>query len=391
MQTMTDSTQSAENRRCAICAVPQPKSDYSKAQWAKKKNGHIKSKCKSCVDRINKKRSGANLSAAGNVKKHRKAKKSRFPVNYEDLKEQRERRQKKQAEEDAPKIQHRLDNPDAPPHPDMQKSNWKHSQTMTVTSGRICFGFNHEVREGANEEVMTFEDAVVYYSDRHAAAGPHNTVAKNGTWVAYKLIDRDTRYDEYYPNRTDDDRIAGWFICHESIQDPVAEVCNMVYNTFNSDNGGNYLNWLDIYDDGKVCGVSNNTHPFHADLGYVLLARYSMGYNMPLGITEEEEDAICEKGLFVVDYAVAQGDESSWSENGICNMCHIVGRLAYDENEECKAFLIAGDEAPFQYIHFTTEGTTPLGREYEDWDNEDAESVDGSWVSCSSDSLRTAP
>ena len=110
--TSTDPTRPAENRRCAICAVPRPKSDYSKAQWAKKKNGHIKSKCKSCVDRINKKSSGANLSAAGNVKKHHKTKKSRFSAtNYEDLKAERERewerQKKKQAEEDAPKIQPR--------------------------------------------------------------------------------------------------------------------------------------------------------------------------------------------------------------------------------------------------------------------------------------------
>ena len=371
-------------RECAICAVPQPKSHYSKAQWRKKKDGRFISKCRNCVDRIVKKRFGFHAFST-----------ARPNISDDGLiSDEWKRYEKKKVEEHAPKIQHRLDNPDAPPHPDMQKSNWKHSKTMNVTSGRICFGLNHEVREGANEEVMTFEEAEFYYSDRHTTAGPHNTVAKNGTWVAYKLIDRDTRYDEYYPNRTDDDRIAGWFICHESIQDPVAEVCNMVYNTFNSDNGGNYLNWLDIYDDGRVCGVTNNTHPFHADLGYVLLARYSMGYNMPLGITEEEEDAIREKGLFVVDYAVAQRDESSWSENGICNMSlygQIVGRLAYDENEECKAFLIAGNEDQFQYIHFTTEGTTPLGREYEDWDNEDAESADGSWVSCSSDSLLTAP
>ena len=273
---------------------------------------------------------------------------------------------------------------------------------MTVTSGRICFGLNHEVQKGANEEAMTFEDAVFYYSDRHFAIGPHSTVAKNGTWVAYKLIDRDTRYDEYYPNRTDDDRIAGWFICHESIEDPVAEVCDMVYNTFNDVNGGNYHNWNDIVDGEVFEGISNATHPFHADLGYVLLPRYSMGYNMPLGMTEEEEEAIREKGLFVVDYDVAQRDESSWSENGICNMFSYgdfdVGRLAYDENGECNAFLITGTAAPFQTIHFTTEGTTPLGREYEEWDNEDAESDnedaesdDGSWISCSSDSLLTAP
>ena len=95
-----------------------------------------------------------------------------------------------------------------------------------------------------------------------------------------------------------------------------------------------------------------------------------------MGISEEEEDAIRDKGLFVVDYAVAQRAESSWSENGICNMFpygQYIGRLSYNVNGECEAFLITGDSADFQYIHFTTEGTTPLGRELGDWDNEDAE------------------
>lgn len=39
--------------------------------------------------------------------------------------------------------------------------------------------------------------------------------------------------------------------------------------------------------------------------------------------------------------------------------------------------MLTGTAAMFQHIHFTTEGTAPLGREHEDWDEESVESWDG--------------
>lgn len=210
----------------------------------------------------------------------------------------------KQAIEDMPKIEHRINNPEAPDHPDMGKESWVHSKTMTVTSGRICFGLRHEVQSGASEDVMTFEDALCIYGDRgYGSHSPHNTVAKNGTWRAYKLIDRNTAYDKYYPNRTDDDRVTGWFICHEDIEDPVADLCDIVYNTFDGENGGNYHHWSHILNGEYASNMSNDTHYFHMLLGYILIARYAIGYpvNILSTLTEEEQDAMYNEGLYVVD------------------------------------------------------------------------------------------
>jgi hypothetical protein len=291
---------------------------------------------------------------------------------------------------DEEKIRYRLDNPDAPPNPDMNKnkSSWKHSKSMTVTSGRICFGWNHEVQSGANEDVMTFEDAIFYYGDNDLAALPHNTVAKNGTWLAYPLVDRDPIYDkdDFYRNKPLEDRIAGWFICHQNIQDPVREVCNMIYNTLDSDNGGNYKHWSYIKKNGSEeiikWGLSNRTHAFHAALGYILMPRYSMGCDTPADLTEEEKAELRNDGLHVVDYAVAKRDRSTWAENGVCNIFtygdFVIGRLKYDNDGLCDAFLLTGTAAQFQHIHFTTEGTAPLGRTYVDSDDDDDDDDDES-------------
>lgn len=224
---------------------------------------------------------------------------------------------------------------------------------------------------------MTFRDAAVYYSDSHyplSGSNPHSTVAKNGKWLAYKLFDRDTKYENYlrsiYPHmkeRTDDERIAGWFICHEDVADPVDELCQMIDYTFTEENGGSY-----DYQDG----TSNNTHPVHVEMGYILIARYAMGYNVPPNLTEEQEEAIRDEGLFVVDWEDAKKEDMTvWKERGVCNIHTYgdfdIGRLKYNDEDLCEAFLLTGSAAPFQHIHFTVDGTAPLGIDYEDSEEED--------------------
>ena len=161
------------------------------------------------------------------------------------------------------------------------------------------------------------------------------------------------------------------------MKDPVAEVCGIVYNTFNDDNGGNYRHWSHEVDGKIVKNLSNNTHVFHAMLGYVLILipnRYSMGayVNIPDHISEKQRDTMFERGLHVVDYATAKKKSSEWSENGICNMQTCgdfdVGRLCYNDDKECVAFLLTGTAVQFHTVHFTTEGTAPLGKHQEDWD-----------------------
>lgn len=276
-------------------------------------------------------------------------------------------------EEDKLKIEARIEDSAAPPHPDEGREQWSPDKTMEVTSGRICFGLGHEVESGAKEEEMSFEDAMFYYSDLCLSGpAPHNTVAKNGTWYAYKLIDRDPRCKEYYPDSKPEDHVTGWFICHKDlVGDPVVEVRDMIYNTFNEDNGGEYEHWSYETMDG-IMGSSNRTHPIHATLGYVLIPRYAMGYNMPSDttLTGKEEQKILKEGIFVVDYATAKKDRSSWKKNGICNIHgygdYDVGRLQYNDEGLCEAFLLTGTAAQFQTAYFTIDGTAPLGKPHED-------------------------
>ncbi|KAL7540321.1 hypothetical protein ACHAWF_006650 [Thalassiosira exigua] len=341
-------------RRCSSCGRVLPKSEYSSTQWSKKKDGKHVSKCKDCVAIPSSNRdSGEGDGVGSNIIK------SGFGRHLLP----QDNSAKYMTDEDLKSMISRLQNPDAPPHPDLGKV-WTPSQTMEVTSGRICFGLSHEVESGADEDEMTFADAAHYYGDRHWDPSPHNTVARNGTWLAYKLIDRDATFDEHYAKfrgeRTEDDRISGWFVCHEDVKDPVSEVRQMVYNTMREENGGNY-NW----------GMSNNTHPFHVGLGYILVARYAMGYNMPEGCSgEEEEDKIRDDGLFVMDRSEAKKGRLEWS-NCIRKMHTYgdfdIGRLKYNSEGSCEAFLFTGTAAPFQTIHFSTDGTAPLGEELEDW------------------------
>jgi hypothetical protein len=109
-------------------------------------------------------------------------------------------------------------------------------------------------------------------------------------------------------------------------------------------------------------------------LGYVLIPRYSMGFdvNIPDRISAKQRDAMLKKGLHVVDYATAKKKSSNWPKNGICNMHTYgdfdIGRLCYNDDEECVAFLLTGTAVQFQTVHFTTKGTAPLGRDQKDWD-----------------------
>ncbi|CAJ1941245.1 unnamed protein product [Cylindrotheca closterium] len=121
---------------------------------------------------------------------------------------------------------------------------------MQVTSGKICVGLSTEIAESAASQAMDFEQAAICMSN-HRGCYSTKFVAKNGTWKAYKKKKKEQEY------------CVGWFICHsDTIQDPVYELRQMIYNTFSSENGG---------DDPKDgCGT---TLSHHEELGYAILER----------------------------------------------------------------------------------------------------------------------
>lgn len=220
-------------RKCMDCGILQEKSAYSKKQW----KGGGGSRCKNCMAskhapkpkraRFNEEEEVTTWQCSSCSIVLEKSNFSRFEWYVETCASSCKRcRFKKNLAE----MERRRSNPHVPHHPDMGTTSWIPSQTMNLTSGRFCFGLEHEVQKGAKENIMTFQDAFCCYGDRFAGIPPHNTIAKNGKWVAYKLIDRDTKWDEseFHKNIPIDNRIAGWFICHEEVKDPVAEVCDVV-------------------------------------------------------------------------------------------------------------------------------------------------------------------
>lgn len=346
-------------RTCSACGESLPKSDYSIYQWSKKKDG---SKCKACVN--------ANSPPVQEVQKRSIAIEGFAPYCHDgELLEI-----KHETMESFGRLLRRLERPEAPPHPDMGKACWTPAQTMEITSGGICFGLAHEAKAGAKKRLLTFDETACQFGNHPPYMGPctHNTVA-NGKWVAFRLVTPSVEfvYDETReishpvekPESRKDGKVyndeyeAGWFVCHEDIKDPVAEVCQMVYNTFSEENEGN--------DPYHHIGWSHNTQPHHKELGYVLLARYAMGYNMPEDVTGEEESNIYTEGLFVVDYVDARKDQSMWT-NAIRNMHdygdYTIGHLKYNKDGLCEAFLITGNAVQFGEVYFDG-GTSPLGKE----------------------------
>jgi hypothetical protein len=101
---------------------------------------------------------------------------------------------------------------------------------------------------------------------------------------------------------------------------------------------------------------------------YVLIPRYVMACDV------EIPDQMMEKGLYVVDYETAKMDSSKWTRNGICNIHTYgdfdIGRLCYNDDEECVGFLLTGTAVSFETVYFTTKGTAPLGRKQEDWEDD---------------------
>ena len=108
-------------RKCFYCKVTLPKSEYSKAQWSKKKNdGQVVSGCKVCVD-------GDDHPSINNGID------SQDPM-YKCL------------DKHSRQNLYRIENPmPTKPHPDLNKNDWVPSKTMNITSGRFCFGLPQEV------------------------------------------------------------------------------------------------------------------------------------------------------------------------------------------------------------------------------------------------------
>ncbi|KAL3928957.1 MAG: hypothetical protein SGBAC_012417 [Bacillariaceae sp.] len=232
----------------------------------------------------------------------------------------------------------------APLHADLGRQ-WKPDQTMEMTSGKFCFGLPFEIAQAEKYgEAMNFETAFEKTSSHGTV--PLTVSARNGTWNAYKLLGKGQCPSTCKPIVID----AGWFLCHNTMEDPVFELRQMIYNTFPCDNGGN---------DVTQCNV--RTEPFHKELNYILLGRYLFGDTLTLDDATMKREL--DVGICVVDYKDSKESPKHWS-NAIRGMStggdSNVGRLKYDKCGKCEAFFITGSCVEFQETVFH-RGTEPLG------------------------------
>jgi hypothetical protein len=170
-----------------------------------------------------------------------------------------------------------------------------HAQ-FTVSSGCLCYGDLHNVWHGASAPIREFPTTV----GRHAGgtviaqALEFNIVAKNGTWNAFQLVEKDT------------DRLCAWFACHSDV-DPEVEVDKILRvsgSPYERDSGSRY-------NDEKTAAEA-----------VLVINRYDWGYYDNRGKKEigAEDNAdivtssVFGEGAGLVDFGSAKTEVLRWKE-----------------------------------------------------------------------------
>jgi len=240
-----------------------------------------------------------------------------------------------------------------PPHPDEGKwKKWKPEQTMKIESGGFCFGLRNDLQVGANTPLVSFAEMAQMSSSNNTGQITTNSIAKNGTWNAYKISVREPA------EIGGEDYVGGWLVVHENY-DPVVEIRQMFLDSFADELGGAEVGC----DDGR-----EGTHGRHKELGLIVIPRYVIG--TVYQFSEEVGNRVKEEGIYFVDHQQARASTNSskenWTNNSIRGM-HSggdfdVARLAYDQEDGlCKSFLLWGNDLNVKNTYFG-EGTAPMGQ-----------------------------
>ena len=189
-----------------------------------------------------------------------------------------------------------------------------------------------------------------------------STMAKKGTWNAVPLV----YHADFYNTGKVETGPSGYFLFHEDVADPVLEIRNMIYNTFGPDANG-----------GGNSFSKSDSEPFYNSMKLVLLGRYLMGTTYD--VSDNETDKLLNEGIFVADSTdvKTKKDPKRWT-NAIRRI-HTegdfdIGRLAYDDQGQCKAFLICGRCTDFRTVYFSEDGSAPLGQK--EWQDETPSDAD---------------
>lgn len=229
-------------------------------------------------------------------------------------------------------------------------------KTITVTSGRLCFGALHNIWAGACAPPVI--GLPILRSRASGTVKTHplefNVPAHNGTWNAYRLIDlRDTQ-------------TTAWLVAHSSV-DPVAEADRILRVSgapWEPDSGSTFND-----EDTQAAGI-------------LVVNRYDWGYyskpyreEIGEGVPEGEDDMLTNSNtLGIVDSASAKDmvtlwqrqkpSERTWSESGGWLHMHMTeymyGRFGYDEGEKtaARSFLFFSGNTDFTKTVFSGTDAT---------------------------------
>ncbi|KAK6330542.1 hypothetical protein TWF696_003428 [Orbilia brochopaga] len=166
---------------------------------------------------------------------------------------------------------------------------------FTVTSGCLCFGALHNIWAGSFASIQAFPNVRPQPSGTVSAHQlEYNVSAKNGTWIAFHLVDI---YSQ---------QVCAWLVCHSDV-DPEREVDKIlrVSGSPYEEDSGSRMN------DDKT-----------NQEGVLVINRYDWGYHnkqffdeIGEGVSEGENDFLANSNSAgLVDHAHAQDQVREWKE-----------------------------------------------------------------------------
>jgi hypothetical protein len=173
---------------------------------------------------------------------------------------------------------------------------------FTITSGRLCYGTLNNIYHGASSPVQEFPTSVERRQGGtvHSQVFEFNITAKNGTWNAFQLVEKNT------------DLVRAWFVSHSEVE-PVREIDKILRvagSPYEPDFGSKFN------DDNTVAEA------------VLLLNRYDWGHYDRRGqedVTDADadDDNMTESAIFagagLVDFKDAKEEIQQWQKKKSCD------------------------------------------------------------------------
>ncbi|KAM7189554.1 hypothetical protein V8F20_010093 [Naviculisporaceae sp. PSN 640] len=234
----------------------------------------------------------------------------------------------------------------------MMATNATIHKTITITSGRLCFGALHNIYAGASAPPVIGLPSIRSRISGTVTTHPieFNVPAHNGPWNAYRLVNLQSNIT------------TAWLLTHTSV-DPAAEIARILRVSgapWEEDNGSLFND-----EDTEAAGI-------------LVINRYDWGYyhknswdEIGEGVRESEDDLLTNSNtLGIVDFDHAKDTVTRWREQRpsqrewtdaggwlyVSQGEYMYGRFGYDESKNAaQSFLFFSGQTVFTRTAF--EGT----------------------------------